>query len=53
MKNVIISALMVLFVVSGANASQKSGCELAQTGAVEVSWIGYKTDKKVGVGGVL
>lgn len=52
MKNVIISALMVLFAVSGVNASQKSGCELAQVGALEVSWIGYKTDKKVGVGGV-
>ncbi len=52
MKNVIISALMVLFVASGVSASQKSGCELAQTGVVEVSWSGYKTDKKVGVGGV-
>lgn len=52
MKNVIISALMVLFVASGVDASQKSGCELSQTGAVEVSWTGYKTEKKVGVGGV-
>ncbi|MFA7354652.1 MAG: YceI family protein [Sulfurimonadaceae bacterium] len=52
MKNVIISALMVLLAVSGANASQKSGCELSQTGALEVSWTGYKTEKKVGVGGV-
>lgn len=52
MKNVIISALMVFFAISSVNASQKSGCELAQVGAVEVSWIGYKTDKKVGVGGV-
>ncbi|MBE0513848.1 YceI family protein [Sulfurimonas sp.] len=52
MKNTIISALMVLILVSGANASQKSGCELAQVGAVEVSWTGYKTEKKVGVGGV-
>ncbi len=52
MKNVIISALVVLFAASGVNASQKSGCELAQVGAVEVSWTGYKTPKKVGVGGV-
>jgi len=52
MKNVIISAIVVLFAASGLSASQKSGCELAQVGAVEVSWTGYKTEKKVGVGGV-
>lgn len=52
MKNIVISALMVLFAASGAIASQKSGCELAQVGAVEVSWTGYKTPSKVGVGGV-
>src|SRR3990167_827415 len=52
MKNIIVSVLIALSIVSSVNASQKSGCELAQTGAVEVSWIGYKTDKKVGVGGV-
>jgi len=52
MKNIVISALVLFFAVSSANASQKSGCELAQVGAVEVSWTGYKTQKKVGVGGV-
>ncbi|MCK9472492.1 YceI family protein [Sulfurimonas sp.] len=51
MKNVVISALMVLFIASGVDASQKAGCELSQVGAVEVSWTGYKTEKKVGVGG--
>ena len=52
MKNVIISAVVLFFAASVADASQKSGCELAQVGAVEVSWTGYKTEKKVGVGGV-
>lgn len=52
MKNIVISALVLFFAVSSASASQKSGCELAQVGAVEVSWTGYKTQKKVGVGGV-
>ena len=52
MKNILITALSVLLVASIANASQKGGCELAQKGALEVSWTGYKTPKKVGVGGV-
>ncbi len=52
MKNVIISVLMALSIVSSVNASEKSGCELAQVGAVEVSWTGYKTNEKIGVGGV-
>jgi hypothetical protein len=52
MKNIVISALVHFFAISSASASQKSGCELAQVGAVEVSWTGYKTQKKVGVGGV-
>jgi len=51
MKNVMISALLVLSFVLSANASEKSGCVLAQNGAVEVSWTGYKTPKKVGVNG--
>ncbi|MEK6659709.1 MAG: YceI family protein [Campylobacterota bacterium] len=51
MKNVIISALMVLSIGSSLYASAKGGCELAQVGAVEVGWIGYKTNEKIGVGG--
>jgi len=51
MKNVIISALVALSIVSSLHANAKSGCELAQVGAVEVGWIGYKTNEKVGVGG--
>lgn len=52
MKKVIVSMFIVLFMAFGANANEKGGCVLAQVGAVEVSWIGYKTPKKVGVGGV-
>ena len=43
---------LALFAIGTAEANQKSGCILAQKGAVEVSWIGYKTDEKIGVGGV-
>jgi len=52
MKNVILSALLVLSFALSANAAEKSGCVLAQNGAVEVSWTGYKTSKKVGVNGI-
>lgn len=51
MKNVILSALVVLSFAFNVNASEKSGCTLAQSGPIEVSWTGYKTPKKVGVGG--
>lgn len=51
MKNVILSALLVLSFAFTANASEKSGCTLAQNGQIEVTWTGYKTPKKVGVGG--
>lgn len=43
---------LALFVASNANAQGKGGCELSQVGAVEVSWIGYKTNEKIAVGGV-
>ena len=52
MKKIITSFVMALALVSTLNASQKSGCVLAQKGAVEVSWKAYKTPLKLGVGGV-
>ncbi len=52
MKKSLVAVLMVFSLLSNANASEKTGCVLAQSGDVEVSWIGYKTPKKVGVGGV-
>ncbi len=52
MKKSLVAGLMVLSLFSSVYASEKSGCVLAQSGDVEVSWIGYKTPKKVGVGGV-
>lgn len=52
MKKSLVAVLMALSLLSNANASEKTGCVLAQSGDVEVSWIGYKTPKKVGVGGV-
>lgn len=52
MKNLIFSLFLALLIASNVNADTKGGCELAQVGAVEVSWIGYKTNEKVAVGGV-
>ena len=52
MKKSLVAVLMAFSLLSSANASEKTGCVLAQSGDVEVSWIGYKTPKKVGVGGV-
>ena len=52
MKKSLVAVLMAFTLLSSANASEKTGCVLAQSGDVEVSWIGYKTPKKVGVGGV-
>ena len=52
MKRVVFFMFLAFFALSSAYASPKSGCILAQKGAVEVSWIGYKTDDKIGVGGV-
>ncbi len=52
MKKSLVALLMAFSLLSNANASEKTGCVLAQSGDVEVSWIGYKTPKKVGVGGV-
>lgn len=52
MKKSVVALFAVLSLLSGAYASEKTGCVLAQSGDVEVSWIGYKTPKKVGVGGV-
>ncbi|MDQ1263743.1 MAG: hypothetical protein QG559_744 [Campylobacterota bacterium] len=51
MNKVIISTLAVLFIALSVSANEKGGCVLAQVGAVEVNWTGYKTPKKVGVGG--
>lgn len=52
MKKSLVAVLMAFSLLSSAYASEKTGCVLAQSGDVEVSWIGYKTPKKVGVGGV-
>lgn len=52
MKKIVSLAMFAILAFgSSVNASEKSGCELSQVGAVEVSWIGYKTPTKVGVGG--
>lgn len=51
MKNIILSTLVVLSFGFNLSASEKSECTLTQNGPIEVSWIGYKTPKKVGVGG--
>lgn len=52
MKKIILSVLLVLSVAASANASQKTGCVLAQKGKVSVNWEAYKTESKIGVGGV-
>ncbi len=51
MKSLIIAAFMVFSFFATLNAEEKGGCVLAQTGSVDVSWTGYKTQKKVGVNG--
>jgi polyisoprenoid-binding protein YceI len=52
MKKVVLSVLMILSLVSSANAISQGTCELSQTGTVKVSWKAYKTPSKIGVGGV-
>lgn len=52
MKKLVLSALMILAMGTLASASEKTGCELSQVGAVNVDWKAYKTSAKVGVGGV-
>lgn len=52
MKKSIIWAFTALLIATSLGANQKSGCVLAQTGSVEVTWTGYKTAKKVGVSGI-
>ncbi len=51
LKSLIIAAFMVFSFFATLNAEEKGGCVLAQTGSVDVSWTGYKTQKKVGVNG--
>lgn len=48
MKKIVFSLFMALTTLFGANSG---GCELSQTGAVEVYWSAYKTAAKVGVNG--
>ncbi|MDD5156897.1 YceI family protein [Sulfurimonas sp.] len=50
-KIVLLAVIAILAFGSSVGASEKSGCELSQVGAVEVGWTGYKTPAKVGVGG--
>lgn len=52
MKNIILSVLLALSIVSSANAASKSGCELSQVGPVTVKWEAYKTASKAAVGGI-
>lgn len=52
MKKIILSLLFITSVVLSANASEKTGCVLAQKGKVNVNWEAYKTESKVAVGGV-
>lgn len=51
MKSLVIAAFMVLSFFAALNAEEKGGCVLAQTGTLDVSWTGYKTQKKIGVSG--
>lgn len=51
MKRLVVSLFLFLSVALGVSADQKTGCILAQKGALEVSWTGYKTDDKIAVGG--
>lgn len=52
MKKILTSALVAMAMFAPLSATQKSGCVLAQKGAVTVSWKAYKTPLKLGVGGV-
>jgi polyisoprenoid-binding protein YceI len=51
MKNVILSAFVILSFGLNLSASEKSKCTLTPSSTLEVSWTGYKTPAKVGVGG--
>lgn len=51
MKNVILSAFVVLSFGLNLSASEKNKCTLTPSSTLEVNWTGYKTPAKVGVGG--